>query len=191
MNIGIIGAGRIGTAYGTLWLRAGHTVRYGVRNPESASATPDMTVSSIPEAVGHADVVLIAVPGAAVEAVTADLKLDGKVVIDATNGAPPGESPERLQRNKPAARVVRAFNYYGFDLVGHAGFQGVRADAFLCGDDAEARAVVARLASDAGFNPVDLGELSQAGVQDGLLGVWFALSKRLRTRSLGFKVLHD
>ncbi len=191
MNIGIIGAGRIGSAYGRLWLGAGHMVTYGLRNPESATKTPDMTVSSIPEAVSRADVVLLAVPGAAVEAVTADLSLDGRVVIDATNGAPPGESPQRLQRNKPAARVVRAFNYYGFDLVGHASFQGVRADAFLCGDDGEARAAVARLANDAGFNPVDLGDLSNAVAQDGLLAVWFTLSKRLGTRTLGFKVLHE
>jgi 8-hydroxy-5-deazaflavin:NADPH oxidoreductase len=188
MNIGIIGAGRIGGAYGKLWLNAGHAVTYGVRTPD---ARPDMTVSSIPDAVRHADVVLLAIPGAAVEAVTADLELTGKVVIDATNGAPPGESPQRLQRSKPATRVVRAFNYYGFDLVGHAFIQGVRADAFLCGDDAKARGVVAGLATDAGFAPVDLGDLSNAGVQDSLLGVWFALSKRLGTRTLGFKVLHD
>lgn len=188
MNIAIIGAGRIGSGYGKLWLNAGHVVTYGLRTPD---ARPDMTVSSIPDAVRHADVVLIAVPGAAVEAVTADLELDGKVVIDATNGAPPGESPQRLQQRKPASRVVRAFNYYGFDLVGHASFQGVRADAFLCGDHPEARGVVAGLATDAGFAPVDLGDLSNAVVQDSLLGVWFALSKRLGTRTLGFKVLHD
>jgi 8-hydroxy-5-deazaflavin:NADPH oxidoreductase len=188
MNIAIIGAGRIGSGYGKLWLSAGHAVTYGVRTPD---ARPGMTVSSIPEAVHQADVVFLAIPGAAVETVTADLKLDGKVLIDATNGAPPGESPQRLQRNKPAARVVRAFNYYGFDLVGHSSFQSVRADAFLCGDDAEARGVVAGLATDAGFTPVDLGDLSNAGVQDSLLGVWFALSKRLGTRTFGFKVLRD
>ena len=188
MNIAIIGAGRIGSGYGKLWLSAGHAVTYGVRTPD---ARPDMTVSSIPEAVRHAEVVLLAIPGAAVEAVTADLELTGKVLIDATNGAPPGESPERLQRSKPAARVVRAFNYYGFDLLGHSSFRGVKADAFLCGDDAQARGVVAELATDAGFTPVDLGDLSNAGAQDSLLGVWFALSKRLGTRTLGFKVLHN
>jgi 8-hydroxy-5-deazaflavin:NADPH oxidoreductase len=188
MNIAIIGAGRIGSGYGKLWLNAGHGVTYGIRTPD---AKPGMSVSSIPDAVRHADVVLLAIPGAVVNAVTADLELAGKVLIDATNGASPGESPQRLQRNKPAARVVRAFNYYGFDLIGHSGFQGIRADAFLCGDDTDARRIVAGLATDAGFSPVDLGDLSNAGIQDNLLGVWFALSKRLRTRILGFKVLHD
>lgn len=196
MNIAVIGSGRIGGGYGSLWAKAGHAVTYGVRDPQGTNIrralehSPNAKVASIPEAVRDAEVVLLAVPGGAVAELVADLELTGKVVIDTTNGSPPGESPKRLQQLKPTARVVRAFNYYGFDVIDHSSFADDRADAFLCGDDTDARGVVARLANDAGFNPVDFGGLGNATAQDGLLGVWFALSQRLGTRVLAFKVLH-
>lgn len=196
MNIAVIGAGRIGGGYGNLWAEAGHSVIYGVRNPNDARAlaalerSPKAKLAGVGDAVRDAAVVLLAIPGAAVGGVVADLDLGGKVVIDATNGSPPGEGPQRLQHLKPQARVVRAFNYYGFDLIGHSSFEGVRADAFLCGDDADARGIAGQLATDAGFNPLDFGALSNAVAQDGLLGVWFVLSKKLGTRTLAFKALH-
>jgi 8-hydroxy-5-deazaflavin:NADPH oxidoreductase len=196
MNIAVIGSGRIGGAYGSLWAKAGHAVTYGVRGPQGTNSkgvlehSPNAKVASIKEAVREAEVVLLAIPGSAVEGVVANLELNTKVVIDATNGGALGESPNRLQQLKPMARVVRAFNYYGFDLIGHSSFDGVQADAFLCGDDTDARGSVAQLALEAGFNPLDLGGLSNAVTQDGLLAVWFALSQRLGTRVLAFKVLH-
>ena len=192
MKIAVIGAGRIGSGYGLLWAKAGHDVTFGVRNPraDGLPSGPNIGVSSIEEAVRDAEVVLLAIPGAAVVEAVANLELAGKVVIDATNGSPPGESPTRLQHLKPKARVIRAFNYYGFDLIGHSSFGNLKADAFLCGDDAGARGIAAQLASDAGFAPLDFGDLSNAATQDALLGVWFALSKRLNTRTLAFKVLH-
>jgi 8-hydroxy-5-deazaflavin:NADPH oxidoreductase len=196
MNIAVIGAGRIGGGYGLLWARAGHAVTYGVRDPHGTKAraalehSPHAKVASIEEAVRDAEVVLLAVPGGAVVETVANLELAGKVVIDATNGSAPGESPTRLQDLKPKARVIRAFNYYGFDVIGHSSFADVNADAFLCGDDADARGIAAQLASDAGYAPLDFGDLSNAATQDALLGVWFALSKKLNTRTLAFKVLH-
>jgi predicted dinucleotide-binding enzyme len=39
MHIGIIGAGNVGVALGAGWLRAGHTVTFGVRNPATAKTT--------------------------------------------------------------------------------------------------------------------------------------------------------
>jgi 8-hydroxy-5-deazaflavin:NADPH oxidoreductase len=196
MNIAVIGSGRIGGGYGSLWAKAGHNVTYGVRDPQGTNSkgvlehSPNAKVASIVQAVRDAEVVLLAIPGSAVEGVVANLELNTKIVIDATNDGAPGKGPNRLQQLKPMARVVRAFNYYGFDLIGHSSFDGVQADTFLCGDDAAARAIVAQLALEAGFAPLDFGSLGNATAQDGLLGVWFALSQRLGTRALAFKVLH-
>jgi 8-hydroxy-5-deazaflavin:NADPH oxidoreductase len=38
MKLAIIGAGNVGTTLGHGWLRAGHQVTYGVREPDGAKA---------------------------------------------------------------------------------------------------------------------------------------------------------
>jgi 8-hydroxy-5-deazaflavin:NADPH oxidoreductase len=201
MNIAIIGAGKMGQSYGTLWAKAGHSVTFGVRQVKDAkykqvlARLPTAHIVPIHEAVKDAEVVLFVVPGAALSTVAAGivaagLELTGKVLIDATNGNAPGASVQLLQKLHPEANVVRAFNYYGYELPGHD-FAGKRATAFLCGDDDKAKEHVAQLARDAGFEPLDTGALANAVTQDGLLPLWFMLSKHLGTRLLALEVLHD
>jgi len=81
MRIAVIGAGNIGRTLGTKWAAGGHQVVYGVRSP----AAPE--TASIADTVATAEVVTLAVPGAAAKDVLATLgaALAGKVVIDATN----------------------------------------------------------------------------------------------------------
>jgi 8-hydroxy-5-deazaflavin:NADPH oxidoreductase len=201
MNIAIIGAGNMGQSYGTLWTQAGHSVTFGVRQVEDPkheqllARLPKAHIMPTHEAVKDAEVVLFVVPGASLSTVSAGLvaaglELTGKVLIDATNGNPPGASVQLLQKLHPEASVVRAFNYYGYQLPGHS-FRGKRATAFLCGDDDKAKERVAQLARDAGFEPLDTGVLANAATQDGLLPLWFTLSKQLGTRLLALEVLHD
>jgi 8-hydroxy-5-deazaflavin:NADPH oxidoreductase len=200
MNIAIIGAGKMGQSYGSVWANAGHSITFGVRqveDPKHKKLAQLLTAQIMPthEAVKNAEVVLFVVPGAALSAVAAGLvaaglELTGKVLIDATNGNPPGASVQLLQKLHPEASVVRAFNYYGYELPGHS-FSGRRATAFLCGDDNKAKERVAQLARDAGFEPLDIGALANAATQDGLLPLWFTLSKQLGTRFLGLEVLHE
>ena len=81
LEIAVIGAGNIGRTLGAKWVTAGHQVVYGVRSP----VAPD--TASVADAVARAEVVLLAVPGAAAKDVLAALgtALAGKVVIDASN----------------------------------------------------------------------------------------------------------
>jgi 8-hydroxy-5-deazaflavin:NADPH oxidoreductase len=58
-RIGVIGSGNIGATVGEAWRRAGHDVLYASRSPE-----PPRTVA-IADAIAGADVVLLAMPGAA------------------------------------------------------------------------------------------------------------------------------
>jgi 8-hydroxy-5-deazaflavin:NADPH oxidoreductase len=201
MNIAIMGAGKMGQSYGGVWAKAGHSITFGVRQVEDPkhkqvlAQLPTAHIMPTHEAVKNAEVVLFVVPGAALSTVAAGivaagLELTGKVLIDATNGNPPGASVQLLQKLHPEASVVRAFNYYGYELPGHS-FGGRRATAFLCGDDDKAKQRVAQLAQDAGFAPLDTGALANAATQDGLLPLWFALSKQLGTRLLALEVLHD
>src|SRR5437868_14206589 len=82
MKIAIVGAGHIGGTIGEQWSKAGHEVTFGLRDPSKRpGARP------IAEALPSAEVVLLALPGAAVVDFVREhaRSLDGKIVIDATN----------------------------------------------------------------------------------------------------------
>src|SRR5262249_8480603 len=99
--------------------------------------------------------------------------LRGKILIDLNNVAiPPGfqfepqpESlAEKLQRQAPDARVVKAFN-----MLAQEGFEADRAElrskgvsALSATDDPNARAVVEGLARNLGLNPINAGPLRNA-----------------------------
>ena len=86
MNITIIGAGNVGKTVGTKWIQAGHQVIYGVRNPADPKYA-DLNVAPIQESLVKAEVVLLAMPGMAVEEFANQFgtELAGKIVIDSTN----------------------------------------------------------------------------------------------------------
>ena len=94
LEIAVIGAGHIGGTLGAKWTFAGHQVVCGVRSP----AAPE--TASIPDAVARAEVVLLAVPGAAAKDVFSGLgaALAGKVVIDATERYPGRWQAPRARR---------------------------------------------------------------------------------------------
>ncbi len=138
------------------------------RNPALAVATPR-------DAVAGADVVVLATPFAATAQILADLadELAGTVLIDATNPVGPGFShglggarsgAEAVQELAPLARVVKAFSIYGFENLEDSTYphRDVRPAMLFCGDDAAAKAVVAELLAQLGWEPVDVGGLPQA-----------------------------
>src|SRR3954468_8225667 len=118
-TIAVIGAGNIGRTLGNAWGTAGHDVIYGSRTP-----TPPET-AEITDALAAADVVLLAIPGAAVDGLLSEhgRELDGKLVIDATNriGADQMHNAEALAQHAPRARVVRAFNTLGWEVFADPG----------------------------------------------------------------------
>src|SRR5512144_1079628 len=108
MKIAVIGSGNIGGTLGAAWIRTGHSVVYGSRNPQP----PDS--SAIADAIADSDVVLLAIPGAAIEEFAAanGIALAGKLVIDATNriGDDTMNGSSAIAQHAPGARYVRAFN---------------------------------------------------------------------------------
>src|SRR5947207_12843924 len=100
-RIAILGAGDIGATLGRKWAKAGHTIAFGVKNPASERAQSlreelgeHILIGSPEEALAESDIVLLAVPGAAVEEIiTANAQLlDHKIIIDATNQITKGKS---------------------------------------------------------------------------------------------------
>ncbi len=181
MRIGIIGSGNIGGAVGLKWAEAGHEILFSSRHPEELTELVERagsrTRAGLPaEAAAFGEVVLIAVPYAALPQVGRDYagELRGKVVLDTCNPFPgrDGEmavaarakgtgvaSPEFL----PGVRLVRAFNSVSYlALRSEAHRAGERVAIPLAGDDAAALGVARRLVGDAGFEPVVVGGLDRA-----------------------------
>ena len=174
MDVGIIGAGRLGQAMARTALRAGRrVVMANSRSPESltplVSTLGEGASAGTVDEAASADVVVIAVPWPRVGAAVAGLRWDGRIVVDATNDFDPGDldgstSSQVLAGLVPGARVVKAANTLGAPVLGsdpHEG--GGRRVLFLSGDDAEAKSAVTALFEDAGFAAIDLGGLATGG----------------------------
>jgi 8-hydroxy-5-deazaflavin:NADPH oxidoreductase len=181
MRIAIVGAGRIGGNCARLFARAGHNVvltfardraRLAALADEIGAATAEPA-----DAVAGAEVVVVSVPWAVIpEALEQAGSLDGKVVIDTTNQfsggwleLPDGQTAAQFNAARMSgARYVKSFNTLT------AAFQAATADRtgadrvvqWLCGDDAEAKQIAAKLIGQAGYAPVDLGGTAECAVME-------------------------
>ncbi len=201
MQIVIIGAGNVGATLGAKWVAAGHTVVFGVRDPAGAKAQAALAttggaarVEAIALALRAAEVVVLALPGAAVADFVRDYgdALAGKLVIDTTNrfGQPAMNALELLQTAAPAAMLGRAFNSLGWENFAEPWLGDVQADMLYCAPAGEPSTRVAQLISDVGLNPVRAGGLEQAPLIDNLGALWGALAYgQGYGRRVAFKVL--
>ena len=185
MHLGIIGAGNVGGTLGRRFSAAGHTITFGARDPAKTRvelADPGLRVATVADLRG-CDAVLLATPWSATVAAAQTLAPSpGQIVIDATNpiaGRLEGLSPaatdsggETVQRAIPHARVVKAFNTCGFEVMANPVFPGGRACMPVCGDDDAARRIVLDLAKDIGFTACDLGPLRNARYLEPMAMVW-------------------
>lgn len=181
MHIGIIGAGKVGSTLGAAFSKAGHAVTLGVREPGKHPGSV-----SIAQAVSSSEVLVLATPFAALNAVVESTgPLEGKVVIDATNPLLPGlvlavghtdSGAEVLQRLVPKARVVKCFNTVGTEVMANAKVGGRAATMFLCGDDGEARTAAHALATSLGFDAADVGPLKNARLLEPAAVLWIHLA---------------
>ena len=82
--------------------------------------------------------------------------------LDGTSNA------ERIQERAPGARVVKAFNTAFASRQADPVVEGMPADGFLAGDDAEAKQKVSELIRSIGFRPIDAGPLVMARALEGM-----------------------
>ena len=185
MKIGVIGSGRIGSTIGGLWVKAGHEVMFSDRDQEQVKRAidglgPRARAGSTHEAASFGDVVLIAVPYAALPAIRDEvgLRLRGKVVIDPNNPVPNRDGDMAVAAKEkgagvstaallPGVRIVRSFNSWGYaTMAREANRPAPRMALPVAADDAEALKVGMQLVSDAGFDPVNAGSLAASKAFD-------------------------
>lgn len=181
MKIAFIGSGNVGAALAVRLAEAGHEAVLAESKEGSASVAAALARSSrltarpLVEAVSDAEIVVLATPFPANEGILRPLAehLAGKVLVDCTNPVGPGlthglrserSGGEVVQSLVPAARVVKAFSIYGFENLEDPAYpaKDARPAMLFCGDDDAAKADVARLITDVGFEPIDVGGLVQA-----------------------------
>ena len=172
--VGIIGAGRLGEAMARTALRAGRgVVIANSRGPESlasvVSQLGDGVSAGTVEQASAVGIVVIAVPWDRVREAVQGIDWDGQTVIDATNDWAADDlngrtSSEIVADLVPGARVVKAANTLGADVLGSdPHVAGGRRVIFISGDDDDAKAEVVALFEEAGFAPIDLGDLATGG----------------------------
>ncbi len=208
MKIGIIGAGNVGGTLGKAWARKGHQVFFGVQRPQDEkvrqlveAAGPNARAGSPAEAATFGEVVVLATPWPATQAAIQSAgNLAGKIVIDCTNPLTPDLSglevghtmsgAEKVAQWAKGARVFKAFNTTGFNIMADPVINGTRTVMFVCGDDEAAKPAVLQLATDVGFDAVDAGKLTQARLLEPWALLWISLAfKGAVGRDFGFALL--
>lgn len=199
-RVAVIGSGVIGTTLARRLAHAGADVRVGVRDPSSdraralAEAEPELPLAPVADAIDAAEVVIVAVPGTALEAFVAEWgeAIGGRIVLDATNNRD-GEhlhGMEHWRRLAPETAVFRAFCTSGWETFADPDFGGVVADVFYCGPSGEPAQVAEDVIAAVGTRPVRLGDADAADVVDGITRAWFALVfGERRGRGVAFKLL--
>jgi predicted dinucleotide-binding enzyme len=183
MNIGIIGAGNIGSALASRFTELGHEVSIAnSRGPETlreVEAETGASAVTVREAARGKDVVVVTIPEKNVPQLPGDL-FEGVsaevVVIDTGNYYPrhrdgaidPIEAgmPESAWVAEQLGRpVVKAFNnIYAQHLRDHgrAPSESGRIALPVAGDDQAGKAVVMGLVEELGFDAVDAGSLDES-----------------------------
>ena len=165
VRIGVIGGGRVGGGLAATWSEKGHDVVVSTRD-------------TIAETAEAGDVIVIALPAGAVDAVLAQTgSLDRKVVVDATNNVSGGPSGLEIAALVPEARYVKAFNTV-FSTFMHDTPPRAGAACVYCGDDPSAKEIVAQLIADVGLEPVDVGGSEATPWIEGFVRVILALGYR-------------
>jgi len=88
------------------------------------------------------------------------------------------------------AKVVKAFNTVGANIMENESFAGDRPVLFYCGEDAAAKKTVRQLVEEIGFDALDAGPLKQARVLEPFALLWISLAVQQGWgREFAFKVL--
>jgi len=196
MKIGVLGSGIVGQTLAAGFLKHGHQVMLGTRDPQKPDVqawlkkTPCAQVGTFAQAAKFGELVALATLGRVAEDVlqlAGPENLEAKTIIDTTNplaDAPPvngvltfttgpNESlAEKLQARVPRSHVVKAFNSVGSGQMVNPHYEQGTPTMFLCGDDAGAKDRVFEIIRQFGWDPFDCGGITAARAIEPLCMLW-------------------
>lgn len=203
----IDGTGPLGKGLAFRFAAAGHRVVLASRDPGRAQAaatelsarlpgTADITGTVNAQAADSAAVVVLAVPYDGLAELVTELRqpLAGKIVVSCVNplgfdkhgayglAVEHGSAAEQIAALLPESRVVGAFHHLPAVSLLRDGL--VDQDVLVCGNDADARAVVMTLAcAVTGRVGIDAGPLRMARQLEPFTAVLISINKRYKAHS--------
>jgi predicted dinucleotide-binding enzyme len=196
MKTGIIGSGIVGRVLGKAFLTEGYEVMLGTRNSSKEQVVkwknenPSAQVGTFEEAATFGELLVLATNGLATQEIitmAGEKNFSGKVVIDSTNpisATPPTNGVlhffttleeslmERIQKQIPAAKVVKAFNSVGNAFMYKPKFPGGNPTMFICGNDDGAKKTVTDILISFGHEVEDMGKAEAARAIEPLCMLW-------------------
>ena len=194
MRVGILGSGDVAKALAGGFIKHGHEVMMGTRDPAKLAGwkakNPNCNVGTFADAARFGELAVLAVKGTvATEALqaAAAANLKGKTVIDATNplaDAPPVNGVlrfftnldeslmERLQKAFPDVRLVKAFNSVGNARMVNPEYAAGKPTMFICGNDEAAKQTVSGILDQFGWETEDMGKVEAARAIEPLCMLW-------------------
>lgn len=195
MNIAIIGTGNVGGALATNWAKKGHLIHLGVKDVNNFKgkqllsndninvfSIDNINVFSIDKAVALSQVILIAIPPAAIAEVVQQMgDVTGKIIIDATNAVSKQPEPYKtvyhFLADQTKAEVVKCFNSTGFENMLDPKYGDDGIDMFMAGDSEIAKDIAVQLALDGGFeNCYDFGKADKVALLEQFALSWINLA---------------
>ena len=203
MKLGIIGAGSLGSALGERYAQRGHTLMFGGGATAYEAATRlRARVGSNAEAVAFGDVVILAVPYAAIDAALADAGcMGGRVLWSCVNALKPdytglaigfdNSAAEEVARRAAGARVVAAVPPFASAIAnGPLCYdRDLEPTMFICGDDSAAKRIVEELVRDLGAHAVDAGPLTAARLVEPAMMLTVSIAYAGVPRDVGLRLL--
>jgi predicted dinucleotide-binding enzyme len=194
MRVGVLGSGPVGQALGRGFASRNNEVMLGTRSPASdkvqawVAEGEARSAGTFAEAAAFGELVVLATLGLAAEEaleLAGPNRLAEKVVIDATNPLEyPGDGSvrlafgfddslgERVQRELPESKVVKAFNTVGNPYMVDPGLPGGPPTMLICGNDAVAKATVSEICEDFGWEAADLGPIERSRTLEEVAMAW-------------------
>jgi 8-hydroxy-5-deazaflavin:NADPH oxidoreductase len=183
MKIAIIGVGHIGENCARQFSRVGHEVLLTYsRDPSrlqqlAAELGPTARAIEVGDVASAADVVVLSVPWKQIDDVmTLVGSFEQQIVIDTTNQFGPeglvdlhGQTAARHNADRLiGARYTKSFNTLtsAFQRETAHRSESERVVQWVCGDDIEAKSVVADLLMQIGYEPIDVGSIDGCAVME-------------------------
>jgi predicted dinucleotide-binding enzyme len=213
MNIGILGTGIVGQTIGTRLIELGHSARLGARTSDNGNARAwakangkSASYGTFADAAEFGEILFNCTAGKwslAALSTPKPIDLNNKVLIDVASpldfsrGLPPtltvcntDSLAEQIQREHPLLRVVKALNTMNVDVMVHPERLSVPHDAFICGNDRDAKSLVTMFLIEwFGWSSViDLGDLTNARGMEMVTPLWISLQNKLGTNMFNLNV---